>query len=99
MGFQKQGPNEGEDSDKMTITRRFEIHLTEPQHEVLKEVTRASGDTIERYLHDTVIGGLQSDIDLYFGHSKTMTEQLNKKLHIKENVKKEQQRPRPKISQ
>jgi hypothetical protein len=51
------------------------IRITESQYEVLKTVAEASGD-----LHTTVIQGIQSDIELYFGHSETITEKLYKKI-------------------
>jgi predicted DNA-binding protein len=56
------------------------IRLTESQYEVLKTVAEASGDTLDEYLHTVVIQGIQSDIDLYFGHSKAIKEKLYKKL-------------------
>jgi hypothetical protein len=65
------------------MTKDFHIHLTEPQVEVLKEVSEASGDTIDEYLHCEVIQGMQSDIDLYFGRSQAIKEKLHKKLAAK----------------
>jgi hypothetical protein len=59
------------------------IRLTESQYEVLKTVAEASGDTLDEYLHTVVIQGIQSDIDLYFGHSKSIKEKLYKKLAAK----------------
>jgi hypothetical protein len=56
------------------------IRLTESQYEALKTVAEASGDTLDEYLHTVVIQGIQSDIDLYFGHSKAIKEKLYKKL-------------------
>lgn len=59
----------------------FQIHLTDSHYEVLKTVSEASGeDTLDEYLHTTVIQGIQSDIDLYFGKSENITEKLYKKL-------------------
>jgi hypothetical protein len=59
------------------------VHLTESQYEVLKTVANASGDTPDEWLHTTVIHGLESDIDLYFGTSKTIIEKLFKMAGIK----------------
>ena len=60
------------------------IRLTESQYEALKTVAEASGDTLDEYLHTVVIQGIQSDIDLYFGHSKAIKEKLYKKLDEEE---------------
>jgi hypothetical protein len=62
------------------MTEDFRIRLTDAQVEVLKMVSEASGDTIEEYLHSEIIQGMQSNIDLYFAHSKAIKEKLNKKL-------------------
>jgi len=59
------------------------IRLTESQYEVLKTVSEASGDTPDEWLHAAVIGGMELDIDLYFGHSKAIKEKLYKKLAAK----------------
>jgi hypothetical protein len=56
----------------------LKVRLTESQYEVLKSLADASGDTPDEWLHSTVIGGLESDIDLYFGASKTIKEKLFK---------------------
>jgi hypothetical protein len=61
---------------------RFEIDLTEPQYEVLRAVTRASGDTVQEWLQTCVIQGLESDIELYFGTSEAITKDLNSKLQL-----------------
>jgi hypothetical protein len=58
------------------------VHLTEPQYEVLKTLTSTSRDTPDEWLHTTVIQGLESDIDLYFGASKTIKEKLFKMAGI-----------------
>jgi len=55
------------------------VRITESQYEVLKTVAKASGDTLDEWLHTTVIQGIQSDIDLYF-RSKTIQEKLYKKV-------------------
>jgi hypothetical protein len=59
------------------------VHITESQYEVLKTLANASGDTPDEWLHTTVIQGLESDIDLYFGTSKTIREKLFKMAGIK----------------
>ena len=56
------------------------LRLSESQYEVLKKVAEASGDTIDEYVHSEIIQGLESDIDMYFGHSKTLKVRLYKKL-------------------
>jgi hypothetical protein len=58
------------------------VHITESQYEVLKTLANASGDTPDEWLHTTVVGGLESDIDLYFGASKTIKEKLFKMVGI-----------------
>jgi hypothetical protein len=60
----------------------FNIYLKDSEVEVLKAVAEASGDSIDEWLHSCVIGGLQSDIDLYFGHSEAIKEKLGKKLGL-----------------
>jgi hypothetical protein len=55
------------------------VRITESQYEAMKKVAEASGDTLEEWLHTTVIQGIQSDIDLYF-RSKTIQEKLYKKV-------------------
>lgn len=64
--------------------KAFQIFLSEPQVEVLTEIVRASGDTIQDWLQDCVISMLRSDIDLYFGSSEALTRELNRKLQIEE---------------
>jgi predicted HicB family RNase H-like nuclease len=54
------------------------VRITESQYEAMKTVAEASGDTLDEYLHGCVIQGMGSDIDLYFGHSKTISEKLYK---------------------
>jgi hypothetical protein len=56
------------------------VRITESQYEALKVVAEASGDTLHEWLHSTVIGGIQSDIDLYFGKSESVKEKLYKKV-------------------
>jgi hypothetical protein len=58
----------------------MDIHLTDQELDVLKAVAEASGDSIDEWIHSCVIGGLQGDIDLYFGHSEAIKEKLNKKM-------------------
>jgi hypothetical protein len=59
------------------------VHITESQFEVLKTLANASGDTPDEWLHTTVIQGLESDIDLYFGTSKAIKEKLFKMAGVK----------------
>ena len=56
------------------------VRITESQYEALKAVAEASGDTLDEYLHSCVIQGIESDIDLYFGHSKAIKEKLYKQV-------------------
>ena len=56
------------------------VRITESQYEALKVVAEASGDTLHEWLHSTVIGGIESDIDLYFGKSESIKEKLYKKV-------------------
>jgi hypothetical protein len=60
------------------------VRLTESQYEVLKTLANASGDTPDEWLHSAIIGGLESDIDLYFGTSKTIKEKLFKMAGVKD---------------
>ena len=60
------------------------VHLTESQYEALKAVAEASGDTLDEYLQSCVIQGIESDIDLYFGHSKAIKEKLHKQVGDKD---------------
>jgi hypothetical protein len=64
----------------------FQIFLTEPQTEVVQEVARAAGQTVQEWLQDCVILMLRSNTDLYFGSSNTISEELNRKLELKEAV-------------
>jgi hypothetical protein len=68
------------------MTRKFEIFLTEPQIQVLEEVARAAGQTVQEWLQDCVISMLRSNIDLYFGSSNAISEELNSMLQLKEAV-------------
>jgi hypothetical protein len=61
----------------------LKVRLTEQQYEALKTVTEASGDMLDEWLHTCVTQGIESDIDLYFGHSKAIKERLHKKLAAK----------------
>jgi hypothetical protein len=65
---------------RRTIMQSLRILLTEPQYEVLEEITRASGDTIEEYLQSRVLAMMRSDIDEYFGFRHKYREELKKKL-------------------
>ena len=56
------------------IDMDLRVQITESQYEALKTVAEASGDTLEEWLHTTVIQGIEADIELYFGHSKTIRE-------------------------
>ena len=56
------------------------VRITESQYEELKAVAEASGDTLDEWFHSTVIGGIQSDIDLYFGKSESIKEKLYNKV-------------------
>ena len=56
------------------------VRVSESQYEALNSVAEASGDTLDEWLHSTVIGGIQSDIDLYFGKSESIKEKLYKKV-------------------
>jgi hypothetical protein len=58
----------------------FSIHLTDSEVEVLKKVAEASGDSLDEYIHACVIGGIESDIDHYFGRSEAIKDKLIKKL-------------------
>ena len=62
------------------IDMDLRVRITESQYEALKSVAEASGDTLHEWLHSTVIGGIQSDIDLYFGTSENIKEKLYKKV-------------------
>ena len=61
------------------------VKLTGSQYEVLKTIAEASGDTIDEHIHSEITQGLESDIDMYFGHSKTIKEKLFKKLKLNNN--------------
>jgi predicted HicB family RNase H-like nuclease len=60
------------------------VRITESQYEVLKTVSEASGDSLDEYLHSCVIQGIESDIDLYFGHSKAIKEKLSEQVGDKD---------------
>jgi hypothetical protein len=60
------------------------IRVTESQYEALKSVAEASGDTLDEWLNSTVIGGIESDIDLYFGKSENIKEKLYKQVGDKD---------------
>jgi hypothetical protein len=65
------------------MVKKLKIQLTDPQFEVLKSISELSGDTIDEYLLAVVIQGLQSDIELYLGRSKNVTEIMHKKLGVR----------------
>jgi hypothetical protein len=71
--------------------REFQIRLTDPQYEVLKTISELSGDSIDEYLQTAIIQGLQSDIDLYLGNSKNVTEIMYKKLGFRPFRKEEEE--------
>jgi hypothetical protein len=71
--------------------REFQIRLTDPQYEVLKTISELSGDSIDEYLQTVVIQGLQSDIELYLGNSKNVTEIMYKKLGFRPLQKEEEE--------
>ena len=60
------------------------VRLTESQSEALKAVAEASGDTANEWLYTCVLQGIESDIELYFSHSKAIKEKLYKKVGIQE---------------
>jgi hypothetical protein len=62
------------------IEMDLRVRITESQYEALKTVAEASGDTLDEWLHATVIGGIESDIDLYYGKSENIKEKLYKKV-------------------
>jgi len=59
------------------------VRLTESQYEALKTVAEASGDTANEWLQTTVIQGIESDIELYYSHSKAIKEKLYKQVGSK----------------
>ena len=67
------------------IDMDLKLSITESQYEALKTVAEASGDRLDEWLRTCVIQGIESDIDLYFGHSKTLKEKLFKKLELNHN--------------
>jgi hypothetical protein len=58
----------------------FNLYLQDSEVEVLNVIAEASGETIDTWIRNTVVEGLQSDIEHYFGRSKTITEKLLEKL-------------------
>jgi hypothetical protein len=58
----------------------LKIKIIEPQYEALKAVAEASGDSLDEWLHTTVIQGIEADFELYFGTSENIKEKLYKKL-------------------
>jgi hypothetical protein len=62
------------------IEMDLRVSITESQYEALKIVAEASGDTLDEWLHTTVIGGIESDIDLYYGKSENIKEKLYKQV-------------------
>ena len=67
---------------EMQKDKEFQIHLTEPQVEVLQRVTEAWGYDIDEYLHTAVIQRLESDIDLHFGPDNKTRETLRGLLSV-----------------
>ena len=59
------------------------VRITESQYEAMKTVADASGDSLDEWLHTTVIQGIEADIELYFSHSKAIEEKLFKKVGAK----------------
>jgi hypothetical protein len=66
------------------IEMDLRVSITESQYEALKIVAEASGDTLDEWLHTTVIGGIESDIDLYYGKSENIKEKLYKQVGDKD---------------
>jgi hypothetical protein len=62
------------------IDMDLRVRKTEPQYEALKTVAEASGDTLDEWLYASVMGGIESDIDLYYGKSENIKEKLYKKV-------------------
>jgi hypothetical protein len=56
------------------------VRLTESQYEALKTVAEASGDTLDEWLHICVIQGIETEIELYYSHSKAIKEKLYKQV-------------------
>jgi hypothetical protein len=87
--YEKLGGNDQVLVEKVIINMQKElemdlrIRVTESQYEALKAVAKASGDTLDEWLNSTVIGGIESDIDLYFGKSESIKEKLYKKVGCK----------------
>lgn len=65
------------------------VRITESQYEAMKKVAEASGDTLDKWLHTCVIQGIESDIDLYYGKSKNISEMLFKKIGSRYGSEKE----------
>ena len=45
---------------KKELEIELQVCITESQYEALKAVAEASGDTLDEFLHSTVIGGIES---------------------------------------
>jgi hypothetical protein len=58
----------------------FNLYLKDSEVEVLNVVAEAAGESVDTWIRNTVVEGLQSDIEHYFGRSKTISEKLIKKL-------------------
>jgi Zn-dependent oligopeptidase len=54
------------------------MRITESQYEALKTEAETSGDSLEEWLHTTVMQGIK-DIEIYF-RSENLREKLYKKL-------------------
>ena len=66
----------------MTTMQSLRILLTEPQMEVLEELVKASGGTVEEYHQGCVLAIMKSDIDEYFGFRHKYRDELKKKLQM-----------------
>ncbi|MGI8832647.1 MAG: hypothetical protein ACR2IS_08425 [Nitrososphaeraceae archaeon] len=62
------------------IDMDIRVRITESQYEAMKTVAEASGDSLDEWLHTTVIQGIEADIELYYSHSKDIKEKLYKKV-------------------
>jgi hypothetical protein len=62
------------------IKMDLRVRITELQYEALRTVAETSGGTLAEWLHATIIGGIESDIDLYYGKSENIKEKLYKQV-------------------
>jgi hypothetical protein len=58
----------------------FNLYLKDSEVEVLNAIAEAAGESVDTWIRATVLEGLKSDIECYFGRSKTISEKLIKKL-------------------